>query len=126
MIDGIYLTNAIEHKIQPNYVVHAERRSGKTEALFSIIHKKYYGSAIYVSHNYNISDINKRRYVKQYPDDVIPLFTFASNLHALRGQDMAIFCDEWFLFEEEHKKELTKIGFQGAVGTLPNLTVMLP
>lgn len=126
MIDGIYLTNAIECKIQPNYVVHAERRSGKTGALLNVIHDKYYGSAIYISHNYNISDINKRRYIKQYPEDAIPLFTSASNLHVLRGQDRAIFCDEWFLFKEEHKKELAKIGFQGAVGTLPNLTVMLP
>jgi hypothetical protein len=124
MIDGIYLTSAIERKIQPNSVVHAERRSGKTEALLNIIHDKYYGSAIFVSHNKRLSDLNKNRYVEKYPEDITPLFISASNSQSARGQDRAIFCDEWFLFEEKSKQELRRIGIEGAVGTTPNITVL--
>jgi len=116
-------SEAIRKELEPGYVVHAERRTGKTTALLAEIHTQLRGRAIIVAHSALMADIIEQRYKSAFPLDVKPIVTGPIRaLEVIRGRDLPVYVDEWWLLPEKAQRELKDSGrIMGAVGTVPHL-----
>ena len=116
--------DAIEAAIRPGYVVHAERRTGKTTALMHAIHKRHTGAAIVVCPSKQQAEMFASAYCDYVAHGARPVCLGPMELNALKGTDLPLYVDEYWSFSERAQQQMRDYGIAGAVGTLPSITAI--
>lgn len=109
-------------------VVHADRRSGKTAALFDEAEEVARTASCRVSivsprKEYIMAEACRRRMANAVPDQFCRLeFLTEQDIHKLQGLGPDVMVDEWFALSPQSRQELQQYRILAAVGTIPHGT----